>query len=267
MSGRTDRNERLFGADGQAAIAAQRVTIVGLGGLGSHVAQQVAYLGVLEYRLVDEDIVTESSLNRLIGAWPDDPAAGRTKVEVAERTVLAVQPSAKIRLYPYRLEDERSTPAFDDATVVIGCLDDEPSRLRLTEITMREGIPYLDLASDIDPEIPSYGGRVFFSIPGVRCMSCVGVLDQNELRRAAMTIEQRAADDRLYGVRRSALDEAGPAVVSINGTVASLAVTEFMVWATGLRDVFGHLVYLGHEGVVRRNIDPAAASCFYCRPT
>ncbi len=69
---RYSRNEGLFGAEGQRLIGETKVTIVGLGGLGCHIAQQTAYLGVVDYRLVDGDHVTESSLNRLVGARPDD---------------------------------------------------------------------------------------------------------------------------------------------------------------------------------------------------
>jgi tRNA A37 threonylcarbamoyladenosine dehydratase len=58
------RNEGLFGAEGQAKIAGTKVTMAGMGGLGSHVAQQLAYLGVRMFALIDFDIVTESSMNR-----------------------------------------------------------------------------------------------------------------------------------------------------------------------------------------------------------
>ena len=64
-SKRFDRQILLFGAAGQEKIAAARVAIVGLGGLGSHVAQQLAYLGVRSLVLVDGDCVTRSNLNRL----------------------------------------------------------------------------------------------------------------------------------------------------------------------------------------------------------
>jgi hypothetical protein len=264
MSARTDRNERLFGAEGQLAISETRITIVGLGGLGSHVAQQLAYLGVANYRLVDNDLVGESSLNRLVGGVPGDASQHCAKVDVAERNIRAIQPSAIVQTFPALLQDPRAALAFEGADFIVGCLDNDLSRLRLTEIAMRIRVPYLDLASDIDPVVPSYGGRVFLAIPGIRCLSCVGVLDQAQLRRAAMTYEEGRADDRIYGVSRRALDGSGPAVVSVNGVVASLAVTEFMVWATRLRNPYAYLIYLGHLGTVRRNTDEPSTTCLYC---
>src|SRR5438270_12650124 len=90
--GRYSRNIALFGSEGQQRIAATRVAIVGLGGLGSHVAQQLAYLGVVRYGLIDGDVVTESSLNRVVGAVPRDVLAMTPKVQSARRLIKSIQP-------------------------------------------------------------------------------------------------------------------------------------------------------------------------------
>src|SRR5438270_4399266 len=91
--GRYSRNIALFGSEGQQRIAATSTLIVGLGGLGSHVAQQLAYLGVVNFSLVDADIVSTSNLNRLVGAEPADVAA--PKVDIAGRMIEAIQPQAE----------------------------------------------------------------------------------------------------------------------------------------------------------------------------
>ncbi|MCA1736308.1 MAG: ThiF family adenylyltransferase [Actinobacteria bacterium] len=66
---RFSRNIALFGPDGQQKIAATAVAIVGLGGLGSHVAQQLVHLGVIRFALIDDDVLTERwtllTVNRL----------------------------------------------------------------------------------------------------------------------------------------------------------------------------------------------------------
>jgi hypothetical protein len=84
------------------------------------------------------------------------------------------------------------------------------------------------------------------------------------LARAGMTDEQRAADDAIYGIERDALEGGGPSVVSINGVVASLAVTEFVVWRTRLREPAGYLNYRGDLGSVGRLGDPERTYCHYC---
>ena len=68
-----------------------------------------------------------------------------------------------------------------------------------------------------------------------------------------MSDEQRAADDKIYGIERNALNDGGPSVISVNGVVASLAVTEFMAWRTGIRAPVGYLNYRGD--MARAGID------------
>ena len=54
-------------------------------------------------------------------------------------------------------------------------------------------------------------------------------------------------------------------MVAINGVVASLGVTEFMLVATGLKDSpRGLLTYYADKGVVRSRTSAAAATCYYC---
>jgi molybdopterin-synthase adenylyltransferase len=255
------RHLGLFGEEGQRRIAATTVAIVGLGGLGSHVAQQLAYLGVTRFALFDGDAVEASNLNRLIGAGEVD--VGSPKVAVAERLIAAVQPSARIAVEPRHFDADAHADAVGDVEVLFGCVDEDPARLGLLRVASEFAVPYVDLASDVAPE-GEFGGRIVFASDGKRCLSCLGELDQHALARAQMSPEQRAADDAIYGVDRDALGESGPSVVSVNGVVASLAVTEFFAWRTGLREPRGYLTYRGDLATVGSRADPPREYCHYC---
>jgi molybdopterin/thiamine biosynthesis adenylyltransferase len=258
---RYSRQLALFGAEGQARIAESAVAVVGLGGLGSHLAQQLAYLGVQRFALVDADLVEVSNLNRLIGARPSD--VGTAKVEVAARMVGEVQPEGAVRAIQAEFQPEvlgLDTPAWE---VLFGCVDNDAARLELLRYCSAHALPYIDLASDIAPG-GEFGGRVIFAKDGERCLACLDELDQHALARARMSEEQRAADDRIYGINRDALDGGGPSVVGLNGVVASLAVTEFMAWRTGLREPIGYLNYRGDRGTVGVRQEPERAHCYYC---
>jgi hypothetical protein len=261
---RYSRNVALFGEQGQAKLRTARVAVVGLGGLGSHVVQQLAYLGVLEYGLVDFDFVTESSLNRLIGAMPSDVPAGTKKIAVADRVIRAIQPDARIESVDGRLTDDAAAALLAGADVVFGCLDRDVHRLELTELCCRQAKPYFDLASDVFPDGDElrYGGRVVFC-NGSRCLVCLELLDQKQISLDRMDPAQRNEDRQIYGVDRDALGRFGPAVVSLNGVVASLAVTEFMVYITGLREPAGQLTYVAEQGGVRLSKDQPE-DCYYC---
>lgn len=263
--GRYSRNEALFGPEGQEKIAATSVTIVGLGGLGSHIAQQLAYLGVQVQAPVDFDLVTSSSMNRLIGAVDPDVAAKTKKVSVAKRIIAAINPGAIIEPVDSKVDTPEAEAAIAAADVVFGCLDRDLPRLKLTELCSRYAKPLFDLATDTGGEGDDlwYGGRVIFA-HGAGCLVCRNILDQEEMTRDSMSHEQRAVHDRIYGVERGALGETGPMVVSINGVVASLAVTEFMVFVTGMRQPLPHLIYRGHAGTVGRDNDPPEPGCYFC---
>lgn len=262
---RYSRNEALFGAEGQRKIAQTKVAIVGLGGLGSHVAQQLAYLGVADYALVDFDIVTDSSLNRLVGAVDADVAAQTKKIVVAERTIKAVKPDATVKAFDGKIDAGEVEPLIAQADVVFGCLDRDLPRLQLTDLCARHAKSYFDLASDTGGEQDElwYGGRVVFC-DGTRCLVCLQLLDQEQIARDSMTPEQRETDARIYGVDRGVLAGTGPMVVSVNGALASIAVTEFMVYVTGLREPAGQLTYRGDQQVIRRSLDLPEEGCYYC---
>src|SRR5689334_7577265 len=84
--------QSFLGTRAQEVLANTRVTIAGLGGGGSHIAQQLAHVGVGEIRLVDPDKIEPSNLNRLVGATQADVDQKLPKVEIARRTIVGVRP-------------------------------------------------------------------------------------------------------------------------------------------------------------------------------
>jgi hypothetical protein len=69
----------------------------------------------------------------------------------------------------------------------------------------------------------------------------------------------------LYGIDSESLGRSGPSVVSINGVVASLGVTEFMVGVTGLRVPKKIITYYGHMGRLTTPTEPPDSDCYYCK--
>ncbi len=109
-----------------------------------------------------------------------------------------------------------------------------------------------------------FANSIFHAMTPTQCLSCLDLLDQNQIARDNMSPEQRAADAHIYGVARDALEGTGPAVVSVNGVVASLAVTEFMALATGIREPAAHLVYRGDLPRLTKSVDQPREGCWYC---
>src|ERR1700726_3710597 len=107
---RFDRNIRLFGAEGQQSIRNAKVAIVGVGGLGSHIAQQLALLGVGSIVLIDDEEISISNKNRYIGVYENDPVPGSRKVDLGARLIQNIDSSIRVARVPFNL---LSSAAFE----------------------------------------------------------------------------------------------------------------------------------------------------------
>lgn len=266
MTGKFDRQIALFGEEGQAKIAAAKVAVVGAGGLGSHVVQQLALLGVRRFDVIDSEELADTNRNRYVTARFDDPIPGTLKVDIAERLIKSVNPEAQVEKVPDSLVSAEAFNAIIGADYVFGCLDCEGARLVLNELCAAYVRRYWDLASDVVPgESPEYGGRVCVSTwSDYGCLVCRGLLDLEEAQLDLSGPEVKRDRERIYGVDAAVLGRSGPSVVSINGAVASLGVTEFMVAITGLRPPKPVINYYGKMGRLTSPIDPPTSDCYYC---
>lgn len=265
---RFERQIRLFGKDGQKKIQNASVAIVGAGGLGSHVVQQLGFLGVGSLMIIDPDELEETNRNRLIGVHYDDPIPGTKKVDIAKRLINTIDPSIKVEVVSKELRTEEAFSKIKKSNYIFGCVDNDGSRLILTELCSAFEIPYFDLASDIinNEEFDfSYGGRVFVNFDDAGCLCCYNIISPLNAGIDLESEEARKGRTEIYGVSREYLPSTGPSVVSINGVVASLAVTEFMVMITGLRSPNRLLNYHGHRGVVNVSVDKPQPDCYYCK--
>lgn len=268
---RYDRQEALFGPAGQNRLRRLTVAIVGLGGLGSHVLQQLAHLGVGKVSLVDPDRLDLTNMNRLIGARHGDPytdangTEGLLKVDIGRRMVHEIDPSIEIDVFPDDFRTPAPIRAIESADWVFGCLDDDGSRLLLLEVCSRSKTPLIDTASDVvlAPNSTSYGGRVCV-VMGCGCLHCRGLLSQEAIHASLGNAMEAKDHEDIYGIGRDSLGGTGPAVVYINGVIASLAVAEFAAAVTQLRRPCGHQEYRGNMGVVLKFADPSETGCYYC---
>lgn len=266
ISARYDRNVRLFGVEGQRKLRAAKVTVVGVGGLGSPLVQHLALLGVGAVDLFDDEELDETNRNRFVGARKDDPIPGSAKVQLAARLIQEINPETSSRPFKEGLVSEPCFASVREADWVFGCFDDDGPRSVLNELCAAYRKPYIDLASDV-PGDGVYGGRVCFALGGTGCLNCRDLLDRRDVRRFFATDEEIERENKVYGIDQAALAEKGPSVSPLNGVVASLAATEFMVAATGMRPPAQHIEYRGHQSKVVVNTDTPSPDCLVCAGT
>lgn len=264
MKNRNHRSILFFGKEGQNLINGITVVIVGIGGLGTHVIQQLALLGVSRIILIDDEILDLTNLNRYVGVGPED--VGKRKVDLGERLIKSIRPEIVVEKCFASIRSIEGLKAAREGDYIFGCVDNEGARLIITDISSRNEIPLIDLASDIlTDDGLEYGGRVFFSDKGEGCLFCMGLIDIAEAQEDLMNDDARRDRDEIYGVRKEFLERSGPSVVSINGIIASLGVTEFMVDVAKIRVPKRLLEYFGSKGTVSCRIDAPDSNCYYCK--
>ena len=91
------RTEALLGAEGMARLAAARVAVFGLGGVGGHAAEALARSGVGKLTLIDGDVYSVSNLNRQLFATAEN--IGTPKVEAAAKRLRLINPEIELELH------------------------------------------------------------------------------------------------------------------------------------------------------------------------
>jgi len=257
---RFDRQIRAFGEAGQRAIQTLGVAIVGLGGTGSIIAQYLAHLGVRRFILVDPDTLEESNLNRVVGSAASD--VGRPKVDVAGDAILRIAPTAEIQRVQGNVVRAHTALTLTEADFLFGCTDSHGSRAVMQQVAYQYLIPCIDMGSTIttaEGTLSGVFGRVQLLAPGLACFTCSGLLDSEEVRRDLMSPFERRLDPYISGERIPA-----PAVISINGTVSSLALTMFMAVVTGIPSDARYLLYNALKSTLRNVRVTPMNNCYIC---
>lgn len=136
------RTRLLLGDEGLARLAASRVAVFGVGGVGGFAVEALARSGVGALDLVDSDTVDSTNLNRQIIATL--PVVGRPKVEVAAERVASINPACTVQAHRCFFLPE-TTGIFDFAAYdyVIDAVDTVSAKIALVEAARAAGIPII----------------------------------------------------------------------------------------------------------------------------
>lgn len=255
-----DRQVRAFGSAGQARLQGLRFAIIGLGGTGSIMAQQLVHLGVRDFILVDPDRLEETNLNRVVAARPNQ--VGLPKVEVAQTYLQGFAPEVRVRPIVGDVVHASVARRLIDADVLLCCTDSHGSRSVVQQLAYQFLLPCIDVGSTITAlsgEITGIFGRVQLLGPDQPCLWCTDLLSPDEVRRDLMSEFERKVDPYIQGAH-----EPAPAVISLNGTVVSLAVTMLLGMVTSVPIDSRYLIYNGRASTLRAVRGVAKADCFIC---
>ena len=238
---RFDR-QSFLGLESESKLHAATVGLVGLGGGGSHIVQQLGHLGIGGYVAIDPDYITDTNTNRLIGGTLADLEPSMSKVAIAERQIrrLIEQP----RIITVRDSWHNAISELKHCDIIVGAVDSFIEREQLERFARRHLIPYIDIGMDVHKlggKQFLLGGQVILSMPGRSCLRCCGLITDERLTQEAGK----------YGAAGSR-----PQVVWSNGVLASTAVgliAQLMTPWFNEPPEFVFLDYDGNRGTITPN--------------
>jgi molybdopterin/thiamine biosynthesis adenylyltransferase len=157
-----------FGLEGQEALVKSSALIVGIGGLGSWVAELLVRAGVGRVRLVDNDRVEIANIHRQSLYTEADAAARSLKIAAAAQRLRQINSGARIETICSRLDQSTAESLMQDMDVIVDGMDNFESRLIVNDCAVKLSKPWV-FAGVLGME-----AQVMTIVPGkTPCLRCL----------------------------------------------------------------------------------------------
>lgn len=155
-----------FGEEGQKKLKSTTAFVAGAGGLGSPVSIYLAVAGIGKLRIVDDDKIELSNLNRQILYGEGD--IGKAKAAVSERALRKINADIEIETINSEITDDSIGDLTDGCDLIVDCMDNYPTRYVLNRGAIDKRIPLFHAA------VEGMGGQAMTIIPGeTPCLRCL----------------------------------------------------------------------------------------------
>lgn len=229
------RTATVWGEANHEKLARVRVGIVGLGSVGSIVAEALARMGLQRFVLIDFDDVQPHNLDRLQYATESD--VGRLKVEVAALRMRAIATASAVDVLPvpYSIAEEPGYRAALDCDVLFSCVDRPRARHILNHFAYSHLIPVIDGGIEVRFKRGRFSGvdwQLQTAAPGRPCLECLGAynVDDVSVEEAGMLDEP----SYLKGLPDEHRYKRNENVFPFSANLASLEVLQFVALATSI---------------------------------
>lgn len=193
---RVARFTSAFGIEAYQRLRRSTVAVIGAGGTGSIAIPTLARAGVGRLIIVDSDHVSPSNLERMHASFPEHVAARTLKAELASDHVARIDPQIEVEAWVGRLPQRAIVEAVATADVVLGCTDQQSSRLALADVARRYLVPAIDCGGLIEGANGRVTGQIVQLVrfrPGDPCPRCRKMIDPLRVRQELMSEAERAA--------------------------------------------------------------------------
>ena len=136
------RTQLLYGAQSMEKLAASRVAVFGIGGVGGYVVEALARSGIGALDIIDNDQVCLSNINRQIIAT--HKTIGMYKVDAAEERIHDINPDCVVRAYKtFFLPETQEQFDFSQYDYVVDAIDTVTGKLAIIEKAKKAGVPVI----------------------------------------------------------------------------------------------------------------------------
>ena len=142
MNNQFKRTKLLIKEEGMQKLKKANILIFGIGGVGGYVVEALTRSGVSHLTLVDNDIVSETNINRQIIATYE--TIGQPKVEVMKKRILSINPEAKIETKQcFYLPETANQFDFSQYDYVVDCVDTVAAKISIVVEAKKNNVPVI----------------------------------------------------------------------------------------------------------------------------
>lgn len=178
------RTRTVYGTENHQKIARLTIGIVGLGSVGSMIAEMLARMGLQRFVLIDFDTIKEHNLDRQLGSTEKD--IGKYKVDIARESIQesATSKDIRIKCVANSIASEDGYKATLDCDVLFSCVDRPLPRYILNHIAYAHLIPVIDGGIKVSfegSEFQTAEWQLQTATSGKPCLQCLGVYQPSEV--------------------------------------------------------------------------------------
>lgn len=227
------RSEQVFGEGTVRKLQGLKVGVVGTSGTGSPVISQLQRNGAGEIVIVDPKISRDVNMNRIHQLKMSDVEAGFYKADVICTDIRASGTPTKVKCFTADIEDEEVIKELSTCDVLFGCMDSVRGRHILNKISSFYCIALFDVGVQLKGDglggVQSVWGSFHYLAPGGSSLFSRNVYSMEALKAETIKHEDpQHFEDLEKNKYIKDATESAPAVISVNGAIASFAVMDLL---------------------------------------
>lgn len=249
----TEYNRQIsaFGEEGQKKILSTKVGIVGTGGTGSIIAEQLTRLGVGDFKIADYDTFGRSNISRMYGSYAKDIPKksslkvlkiSKYKVDLIKKHLKAINPGIKIQTFKKSIVQKEVAECFLDRDVIFSCTDDHWGRAVINQICYQYLIPVINTGVRLSSKNNMFisGNIVSHSLgPDKPCLWCYEYLKPKIIEAESMTPQERIK--LVHDGYIENIDIPQPSVITFTSLGSCMSMEIFLNLITGYLGEYGKL--------------------------